>query len=240
MRTRPPISETLAIVKALEFAYELDAAVHIAHCTLPRGFELIEQYRAWGADVTAETCLHYLLLTEDDMDRLTAFGKINPALRSEEARAGLWEALLAGKIDFVTSDHVAWPLTAKQHDDIFANSSGAPGVSTLVPLLYSEAVAKRGLPTPDFARLIATGPAKRFGLYPRKGAIIPGADADFTIIDPNATFTVRPADDPGAAEWSPYEGTTGTGRIVRTVVRGQTVYDGATVTDRAVGRFVPA
>ncbi len=239
--SRPPLSETVAVLKALEMAHELRAAVHIVHCTLPRGFELVNRYRREGADVSAETCIHYLALSEDDMPRLRGFGKINPPLRSAAAREGLWNALFAGSVEFVTSDHVAWPRALKDKPNVFDNASGAPGVETLLPLLYSEAVATRGLPITRFAQLIAAGPARRFGLYPHKGALAPGSDADITVLDPQPTWTFRAADSLTTADWSPFDGMTLHGRVVKTLVRGRTVFDverGGVVSAAPAGRLV--
>lgn len=240
-RSRPPLSETVAVLKALEMAHELCASVHIVHCTLPRGFELADRYRQEGADISAETCLHYLILSEDEMPRLRGYGKINPPLRSAAAREGLWSALFAGSVAFVTSDHVAWPRTLKDKPNIFDNASGAPGVETLLPLFYSEAVAARGLPITRFAQLTAAGPARRFGLYPRKGALMPGSDADVTVLDPAPTWTFRASDTLTTADWSPFDGMTLHGRVVKTLVRGKTVFDfeqGGIVANQPDGQFV--
>ena len=116
--------------------------MHFHHSTFSRVFELVESYRNEGTDATAETCTHYLVLNENDMDRLKAKGKINPPLRTEEDMMQLWDLLAKGKIDMVTSDHAPWTIDRKQADNIFENSSGAPGVEVLLPILFSEGVAK--------------------------------------------------------------------------------------------------
>src|SRR5206468_11682770 len=124
------------------------------------------------------TCPHYLLMDESDMDHLGARGKINPPLRDHAARAGLWDLMARRGVDMVTSDHAPWHLDKKSNSDIFANASGAPGVQTLLPTLFSEVVATGRMDVNVFQRLVAEGPARAFGLYPRKGALMPGADAD--------------------------------------------------------------
>src|SRR5690606_5232402 len=106
-----------------------------------------------------------------------------------------------------------WPLEAKQHENIFDNASGFPGVQTLLPLLFSEGVVRRGMDVRLLARLLATNPARRFGLYPRKGALLPGADADFTVVDPGARWTFSAAEASSVAKWSPYDGIGQQGRV---------------------------
>ncbi len=227
--TRPPISETAAVALALELAAESGVRLHIYHASLPRTFELISAHRGRGGAVTAETCPHYLLLQESDMDKLGGFGKINPPLRSSEAVTGLWDLLATDCIDIVASDHSPWPTTRKRHPDIFSNSSGVPGVETLVPLIYSHGVAAGRISIEQCAKVLAQGPAQAFGLWPRKGQIAAGADADLAIIDPRITWTVDSGTMQSSAGWSPYDGTLVHGRVVTTLVRGRVVYNGTEV-----------
>jgi allantoinase len=229
--TRPPVSETASVSLALELAAAVNGRLHIYHASLPRTFELVAAYRARGLRVTAETCPHYLLLEEADMDRLGGFGKINPPLRSAEAVAGLWHALVQGGVDMISSDHAPWPPERKSNrEDIFANASGTPGVETLLPLAYSACVATGHIEVSQLARLTSESPARTFRLWPRKGQLAPGADADLVIIDPSATWTLRGADLVSSAGWTPYEGMAMRGRVRATVVRGRTVFDGERVT----------
>ncbi|HEY3061889.1 MAG TPA: amidohydrolase family protein, partial [Chloroflexota bacterium] len=230
--TRPPISETASVALALELTMAAGVNLHIYHASLPRTFELVAKYREDGLAVRAETCPHYLLLEESDMDALGPRGKINPPLRDHSERMGLWDLLAAENVDMVTSDHAPWHLDKKGNADIFANASGAPGVQTLLPTLFSEGVAAGRISIDMFQRLIAEGPARAFGLYPRKGTLSPGADADIVIVDPRASWSVTPETLYSNAGWSPYEGRTLRGRVVKTLVRGQTVFDGSDVVGR--------
>jgi allantoinase len=239
--TRPPISETLAVVKLLEFAYWTGVSLHIFHASHPRCLELISWYRNQGVDVTVETCPHYLVLNEDDMDTKGAFSKINPPIRSKEDVEGMWDALQKGEIDWVASDHAPWPLEKKQNPDIFSNGSGAPGLETILPLLYSEGVVKRSLEPVMLAKLLSQRPAERFKLTPRKGSISPGADADFAILDPNQQWTFRAERSHSSAKWSPYDGMLIQGRVVQTVLRGQVIYeDDEVLAKEGDGEFIPA
>lgn len=238
-QSRPPIVETSAVLKVLEFALETGVHLHIYHASLARSFDLVSWYRCQGADITAETCTHYLTLCEDDMARLGARGKINPPLRSAEERDKLWELVADGTVDLITSDHAPWMPSYKTKPNIFDNASGAPGVQTLAPMFYSEGVAKGRVSILDMAWLLAQRPAEVFGLAPRKGAIRVGADADLTIIDPKATWTLDEKEQLSTAGWSPYHGWSMQGRVTRTILRGQTVYDGEQVlVQPGTGSFV--
>ncbi len=237
--SRPDVSETEAILRALEFARWAGARIHIFHVSLPRGIELAQWYRAQGVPATTETCPHYLLLSEEDMPRLGAKGKINPPLRRPADCARLWEQLAAGRIDLVTSDHAPWKPDKKDRPDIFDNASGTPGVETLLPLLYSEGVMRGRLSLARLVAVLCEQPAELFGLAPRKGRLAPGADADLVVLDPEACWTLRAADLRSAAGWTPYEGWAMQGRVTHTFVRGQPVLvEGEFVGRPGLGQFV--
>lgn len=239
--TRPPISESLAVLKLLELARWTGVRLHLYHVSHPRSIHLLRRFREDGLDVTTETCPHYLILHEGEMDRLKALAKINPPLRTPEAMEEMWDLLKSGDIDMVTSDHAPWPIERKQAADIFDNASGAPGIETLFPLLFSEGVIKRGLSPVKLAQIICENPAKRFKFYPRKGHINLGADADFAILDPSTRWTIHGIEMRSSARWTPYEGMTIQGKVVRTVLRGKVIYDGKGVTSKAGGgHFIPA
>ena len=240
-QTRPPISETLAVSKLLEFAYWTGAAVHIFHVSHPRCLELIDWYRKQGVDVTAETCPHYLVLDEEDMDVHKAFCKINPPIRTKDDQDGLWSALKDGLIDWVASDHAPWPLDRKQNPNIFDNGSGAPGLEMILPLMYHEAVAKRGFDPATLANLLSSRPAERFKLAPRKGSIAVGADADLVILDPDCRWTCDASKSYSSAQWSPYDGREIQGRVSATILRGRVIYkDNKLLASEAGGLFIPA
>ncbi|MCK4222093.1 MAG: dihydroorotase, partial [Dehalococcoidia bacterium] len=237
--SRPPVSEVEAVLRALELAYATGVHLHVHHVSLSRCFDFIQLYREQGIEVTAETCPHYLLLSEGDMDRLKGCGKINPPLRAKSEQALLWEYLKEGFIDIVTSDDAAWPVSHKNKPSIFDNVSGAPGVQTLVPLIYSEGVGKGKISIYDLRRVLSESPAKAFGLWPQKGSLMPGSDADITIIDPKGEWMVRGEDMMEPCKWSPYSGMKLTGKIATTVVRGNVVYHQGRIVGRAgYGSFV--
>jgi allantoinase len=239
-RTRPPVSETEAVNRVLELARDAGVHVHIVHASVTRSFDLVERYRAEGVRATAETCIQYLVLDEQALERLGPLAKINPPLRRRADVQGLWAYLAAGRIDQVTSDHAPWTLARKSNRaDIFDTASGAPGVETLLPLLYHAGVAAGRLSILDLARLLAEAPARNFGLFPRKGALAPGADADITVLDPAGTWTVRGAELHSGVGWTPYEGMELRGRVTHVFVRGRPAFESGRVLARpGDGRFV--
>ncbi|MFC3747649.1 dihydroorotase family protein [Paenibacillus sp. GCM10012306] len=239
--SRPKVSESVAALTVMELAYETGVKLHLYHCTYPRIFQLAEYFRSLGAKITAETCTHYLTLSEEDMPRLGAKGKINPPLRSKSDVEGLWDLAAKGAIDMITSDHAPWLLERKSDADIFNNSSGAPGVEHLLPIIYSEGVAKGRISLTEMVRLLSQRPADVFGLGHRKGRLAVGYDADLAIIDPSVAWTLDERELHSSAGWSAYEGMQMQGKLTHTLVRGAVVYEaGAVVGQPGYGQFVSA
>jgi allantoinase len=223
------VAEHEAIARVLEFARVTGVRLHICHVSTPRGVELVAAAHAEGVDVSAETCPHYLLLDETELERRGGEAKINPPLRAR--------SLPADGLDLISSDHVGWPVERKRGPDIFALASGAPGVELIVPLVH-DALGPDAL-----VRLVAEQPARRFGLWPRKGNLRPGADADVVVLDPSAEWVVDPRSLVTPAGWSPYSGRRLRGRVIATFSRGVQVWDGEHAGSAAGpghGRFVPA
>jgi len=238
-KSRPKVAESTAALTALELAYYTGAKLHLYHCTFPRIFSLVEYYKRNGVNVTAETCTHYLLFAESDMEQLKGRGKINPPIREASDRHGLWALLAQDKIDMVTSDHAPWLLERKIAKNIFDSAAGAPGVEVLFPILFSEGVIGERITPLQLAKVIAQNPAERFGLGHRKGKLQVGYDADFIIVDPNKTDTIDEERMHTSSDWSPYDGLEVQGKIDATFVRGEKVYDGETiVADQGFGTFV--
>lgn len=238
-RTRPPLAETLADLEIFELGAETGAHVHIAHSSLARGFDIAEAFRAQGASASGEACIQYLCMTEDDIVRLGGRGKCNPPFRTKDEVERMWQALLAGKIAYVSTDHAPWPLERKLSADIFANSAGLIGLQSFAPLMFTL-LDERGLPPTLMASACAKQSAALHGLYPRKGAIRPGADCDLAVLErgqfvfDEATIADRPE-----LRWSPYNGRTMRARVAATVLRGALVWDGERVLARpGSGRFL--
>lgn len=203
---------------------------------------MVRRYRDMGHRATAEMCVHYLHFdAAEDMPRLGALMKVNPPIRAG-AREALWEKLDGGDVDFVSSDHSAWPLARKQDPSIFKVAAGIPGLETLLPAFYSGLVARNrsaDAAASEAALYLAERPARFFGLWPRKGAIAPGFDADFAVIDP-AGFTFEAARAHDGLGWSPFDGERFAARPAATFVRGREVWDGREIVGTpGQGRFVP-
>ncbi|MFN8925358.1 MAG: dihydroorotase [Rhodospirillales bacterium] len=237
--SRPEAAEMAATAAFLELGAATGAHVHIVHFSAPRGYDLVARYRAEGVRATAELCVHYLHFDAGvDGPRLGARMKVGPPIRAGR-REGLWAALAAGKVDFVSSDHSSWPIDSKLTPSIFDAGAGIPGLETLVPSFYTDLVARAD---PDPARtvalLVSAAPAAFFGLT-RKGEIRVGADADLMVLEETPVrFDASTTRD--GLNWSPYDGETFAVRVAATFVRGTKAWDGADVTvTPGHGRYVP-
>jgi allantoinase len=226
-RSRPPVAEHEAIARVLELARATGARLHVCHVSTPRGVALVAAARRDGLDVSAETCPHYLLLDESELVTRGGEAKINPPLRAN--------ALPADGLDLISSDHVGWPVQRKHGADIFALAAGAPGVELIVALVH-DALGAGAL-----VRLVSENPARRFGLWPRKGNLRPGADADVLVLDPRQEWQIDPRALITHAGWSPYSGRRVRGRVIAAFSRGVQVWDGQRVmVGPGHGRYVPA
>lgn len=221
---RPPVAETEAVGRALELALATGVRVHIVHATVERAFKLVQRARGDGVDATAETCLHYLLMDEDELVRQGARAKINPPLRSRAEVERLWQLLAAGEIAYVTTDHVGWTRERKETRSIFEAKSGVPALELFLPLFFDEAVVRRGFSVGRLIQLLSENPARRLGLWPQKGGLMVGADADLVVFDPQRAWRVDEARLHTPAGWSPYHGRDVIGGIDTVLVRGRAVF----------------
>ncbi len=245
--SRPPLVETVAVNTALLLAQETGCHVHICHVASAEALALIKEAKRRGVRVTAETCPQYLMLNTDDLERRKGFARCAPAIRDQSEVDAIWPYVLDGTIDLICSDHCPYTIESKEagRDDIFLAPLGLSGVQTLLPGFFSEAVVKRGLAPERFVSLISANPARIFGLSPRKGTLAVGADADVTLLDPQAAWTVRVDDALHKQKWTPYEGKEITGRVVRTIRRGETIFDDSRPGEARItaapgsGRYLP-
>jgi dihydropyrimidinase len=245
--TRPSYVEAVATARALAFARMADAPVHVVHLSSAAALEEVRRAKAAGVRVTAETCPHYLALTEDrydDPDPVScACYVISPPLRSPADRDALWEGLADGSLDLVATDHVADRVAVEKAEAgngvaFDRISNGAPGIETLLAVIYSEGVAKGRITLERMVDLLATTPARRFGLA-RKGALEVGRDADIVLFDPATRRTIRAVDLHHTSDYTPYEGFEVAGAIRSVFVRGRAVVrDGSFVGQRGFGQFV--
>ena len=238
-RTRPPLAETMADLEIFEMALETGAHVHIAHSSLARGFEIAEMFRGMGAETTGEACIQYLCMTEDDIVRLGGKGKCNPPFRTADEVERMWQCLTAGKIAYVSTDHAPWPIERKTLPDIFANGAGLTGLQSFAPLMFTL-LEERGLSPTLMATYCAERSARMHGLWPRKGAIRVGSDADLCVLERgDFVFDEAAIQDRPEMRWSPYHGRRMRARVAATYLRGALIWDGAKVLARpGDGRFV--
>lgn len=236
---RPPLIEAVQIGIISAMAHELGGPVHIAHVTSAAGLDAVRAARYMGAPLSAETCPQYLLFTEAEVDRVGAFARIAPPLRSVADRNALWSGLRDGSLAVVASDHSPFRPEEKTSVPFAQAPFGMPTVEMLVPALLDAGQNER-IPLEMAVDLVTAAPARLFGLFPRKGAVAAGSDADIVIYDPNELnevhidrLTSRAA---GCAR--AFDGMKLRGTITHTLVNGTVVYDHGTIVDGPHGRFV--
>ena len=248
--TCPDWTEEEAINRAIRIGELTGCPVYVVHLSTRLGLERIKHAQALGQRVWTETCPQYLLLTDAEMERWGPLAKIGPPLRPAGGpdREALWKGSEQGYIASVASDHSPRAKKFKEPgwSNIFVDAEGkpipfgSPSVETLVPLVYSEGVVNRGLPLTWMARVLAENPARIFGLYPRKGVIRVGADADLLIYDPDHEGTIAVADHHGMAGWTLYEGWKVHGRPWMTLLRGQVLLNQGRLEQKpGFGRYLP-
>ncbi len=235
--SRPPFVEADAIQRAGILAKAAGAPLYVVHTSSAEALEAAIRVREAGTDITIETCPHYL--THDVTWEGGDVGKINPPLREKDDCEALWAGIALGVIDTVATDHVHRDVLAKA-GGIWKASPGCPGMETLLPVMLSEGHVKRGIPLSRIIDLLCEKPAKAMGLWGTKGAILPGFDADFAIVDTNAAWRVSNEEVKSSAGYSIYNGWPLTGKVVHTLVRGTAVVEnGALVEDTAgTGRYL--
>ena len=237
--SRPLISETLAIAEVYEIAEATRCPAHIVHCSVGRGYDLAQAYRAQGVDATIEACIHYLVCSEeDDVARLVGKAKCNPPIRGRAEREALWAHLAAGHITVVSTDHVAWALESKSSPIMLDNASGMPGLEVMTSLLL-DGLTDRGLPLTHAARLLSGNPARLFRISDRKGALAVGLEADISVYAEQPRIYEPAASGNTVVGWSPYEGRTIRHAPVATFQRGEMIYDGTLVLAQpGAGQFI--
>ena len=236
IRSRPAAAELEAISRAISIAGETGCRLHIVHVSTARGVELVGEARSRGVDVSCETCPHYLLYTEEDVERLAGLGKCAPPFRTATDRDRLWQLLGDGTLPMVVSDHSPSTLDLKQGPDYFKLWGGISGCQTTRQLLLWQARARSiGLATISGAT--ASGVARRFGLA-KKGEVAVGFDADLWLADLSIDGFVRREELLYRNPFSAHEGAPIHGRTVRTLVRGRTVFLDGKVDRSSRGRFL--
>jgi dihydropyrimidinase len=226
--SRPPIAEAEAVFRACSIAEATGCPVYLVHLSARESLDVVRWFRKRGRiPIYAETCTHYLTLTEDDFVELEGLIKISPPVRTRADVDAMWEAVADGTIDVVATDGSGQKRARKENTtgNIFDVPFGIPGSQSMVPLVYSEGVNSGRITLPEIARIWGERPAKIFGLYPRKGTLAVGSDADITIMDPAETAVLPGEERGGTSDYNPYEGRTVIGLPSFTMQRGRVLLD---------------
>ncbi len=251
---RPPVVEREATHRAIALAELLDQPIQVFHVSCAEVAEEIANAQARGVKVWGETCPQYVTLTADDMGRTSekdgefegAKFICSPAPRGADEHERVWDMIRRGVLDVVSSDHCAYSFEGPNGkrmngtDRFDRIPNGIPGISARLPLMFSEGVSKGRITPEHFVRLVATNPAKMLGLWPRKGGIHVGADADIALWDPTQKRTLTNAMMQHVADYTPYEGMEVTGWPVHVLRRGESVMHNDQVTaEPGTGEFLP-
>lgn len=220
--SRPAVVAVEAVSRAAILAEWTGARIHILHISSAEELRPLREAKARGVDITGETGPHYLMLSTDDYPRFGGVIRVNPPVREARNQEPLWAALADGTVDLIATDHAPHTPEEKTRNDIWTVDCGFPGVETQMPLMLSAVNAGR-LSICDYVRLSAANPAKAFGLYPRKGAIQPGAEADIAIVDLARSWTIEDAKLRSRSKITPWNGRPVRGLPLHTLVRGRFV-----------------
>lgn len=239
---KPNIAEERAVRRAVDFARGIGARLHISHMSTAEGIAIVRKGKREGVKVTSETCPHYLTFARKDMKKQGPYLKMNPSLKGPNDVKALWKGLRDRTVDIVTSEHAPGERAEKEigWTDIWKAWGGVPSIETMLPVLLSEGVNKGRLSLSSLQRVCCENPAKIFGIYPRKGAIQKGADADLVIVDLKMKRKVRAEQLHSKVGWTPYENWILKGWPTHTMRRGEIIFeDGQLVGKAGDAQFVP-
>jgi dihydropyrimidinase len=237
LKTRPDLLEAEAVFRALSIAAITRCPLYIVHLSTEKGVVPIQRAKGEGQHVYVETCPQYLTMTDAKLQKLGPLAKIGPPLRTEKDRLALWKAIQKGLIDVVASDHA--PKAKRVEDPFFEAPYGSPQAETMLSVVYDEGVNKKRIKPSKLAQLFSENPAKIFGLYPRKGAIQRGSDADLVVFDPKVAYTIKHENQHSGAPYTVYEDRRCLGKPILTMQRGKIlVEDGEMKGKAGEGRFL--
>lgn len=237
-QSRPDYAEAMAAEDAVRIATEAGAKYYGFHTSCRESADAIARFQEDGSRVRAETCTHYTTLDESIHAELGNLPKIAPPIRTPDDVEAMFEHLRGGALSVVSTDHVAQLRSSKENRPWWEGPYGANGVQVSLPVFHDEAINERGLSYPFLVRVMSANPAATFGL-PNKGSLDPGTDADIVLFDPDATQTITAEDNASKADYSVYEGREVTGRVRKTLVRGEVVAeDGEIVAEPGHGEFI--
>jgi len=235
--SRPAICEPIHAFSLGLIGLETGCPVYIVHVSVKETVDVIRYLRERGAKIYAETCPHYLTLTKNTP--MGVLARMAPPLRSETDIECLWQAVADGTFDTIGTDHVPLPRRQKEEDGIWKGVPGVGGIGAMLPLLMTEGVSKKRITIEQMAKLTSENPARIWGIYPKKGALSPGSDADIVIVDPHKEWVLSADNLQSRSDYSVYEGRAVKGKAIKTFVRGKLVAeDGHLVAEAPLGEYV--
>jgi len=242
--SHPNISEAEAIFRILALSNIVKCPLYLAHVSARESLDVLRLYKSWGKrDFYTETCTHYLTFTDEELLTKGSLAKMAPPLRKKEDVDALWKAAADGRIDVISSDAAGHSIKNKEpiRDNIFQSPNGIPGLETMFTVAYDEGVNRNRISLPRLVELTCENPARIFGLFPRKGALQEGSDADVLIFDPDAVQTIAAKNYPLKVGYSLYEGRECMGAPYLVMQRGKILLEkGILKAEPGQGLYIPA
>ena len=240
--SRPVISEDEACMRAMVLANQAKVKLNLVHISSKTSFDYIRNAKRMGWNVSCEVTPHHLFFTTEEAEKIGSWLKVNPPIRSIEHQEAAWKGIKDGTIDMIASDHSPYSHEEKdmksKNNNIFECGSGTPTLETMLPMML-DAVNKKKITIAKLVDVISSNPAKRFGLFPRKGIIQVGSDADLVIIDMNKEYTLKSENMYTKSKITVFDGMKIKGAIEKTIVRGRTVYDsGKFCVEKGFGEYL--
>lgn len=233
---RPPLAETVTVKTGISFARDTGARLHILHVSAGDSVDVIEQAQKEGLPITAETCPQYLFLSNEDYDRVGPMMKIYPPIKYRADQERIWKGVQDGVLTIICSDHAPHTLEEKT-GDLWSIPAGMVGVETMVPLLLN-AVSEGKLTLQQVVALCSENPARQYGIYPQKGSLEIGTDADFTIVDMDKKVVIKRENLHSRSQNTGFDGVEVTGYPVATIVRGHVVMKDGRIVSSPIGQVV--
>lgn len=237
--SRPPVTEIEAVARATTLACHAGCRLQAVHLSTAGALDVISAAAARGCQVRSEVCPHFLALTDAELARQGTWARCTPPLRSAAEVDALWERVLRGQADFLVSDHAPWLMSEKERgtDDIWQAPNGLVSLQLSNVVTLTEG-ARRGLTLPQFVRLSSTNVARWLNLYPRKGALAPGSDADMAVYSRGVSDVIRAAGLLCKQKWTPYDGWRVDYRLEACMVRGRWVYADGAIQGEPTGEYL--
>lgn len=241
--SHPNIAEAEAIFRILTLAKVMKCSFYIPHVSAQESLEVIRLFKKWGEpSLFTETCTHYLTLTDEEIKKRGSLGKVGPPLREKEDVEEMWRAVQEGLIDVIASDAAGYTAKAKEPvwENVFKAGSGLPGVETMFTVVYDEGVNKGRITLPHLVKMTCENPARIFGLYPKKGVLEEGSDADVVIFDPTISHTIRAENQHLNVDYTMYEGRECLGAPTLVMQRGKILLENGELKAKpGQGKYLP-